>query len=146
MPWRPASKCSQASCFCFLPSDTTLKGIFFPLFIATYLFQRKNCVPLCLLLGHRVDSLFLLQRLSWVCNHHAVVALCMGRDLFFFVFWTAASSTSRVAAWNPRDNPARRQIAWNCFSPTLPTNCWRNKDKHPTFMFVSGKAAHVAGW
>lgn len=95
----------------------------FPLFLATYfLFQCRNCVPLCLLLGHRVDSLFLLQRLSWVCNHDAVVPLSTDRDLCFFVFWTAARSASRVAAWNPRDNPARRQIAWNCFSPTLPMN------------------------
>ncbi|RXN23863.1 hypothetical protein ROHU_022501 [Labeo rohita] len=56
----------------------------------------------------------------------------------------AASFVSRVAAWSPRDNPARRQIAWNCFSPTLPMNRSRNKGKHPAFVFVSEKAAHVA--
>lgn len=118
-----------------------LEGDIFPLSIATYLFQSRNDVPLCLLLGNRVDFLFLLQKLSWVCNHDAIVPLCTGRDLCFFVFWTAASSSSRVAAWNPRDNPARCQIAWNCFSPTLPMNQWRNKGKHPTFMFALGEGS-----
>lgn len=123
MPWRPASKCSQASCFGFQPSTATLNFVFF-FCCCSKLFIYFSAEATWL---YFFPSFYYKDYLGFV----GTMQLYRPWPLTARFLWTAASWASGVAAWSPRGDPARSQISWKCFSPTPPMNCLKNKGMPP---------------
>lgn len=96
MPWRPTSKCSQASCFCFLPSNATLNVIFPP-----------PCSQLLIYFNAQTVSLYAC---FWVTmsipyfyyKDYAIVPPCLGRDLCLFVFLNSSQFLIQSCRLEPK--------------------------------------------